>query len=118
MRTSLSPCFTSGRMKQVSLTPSVKSAYCTQIWRKYGIKFALFLKAFPIIARYADRFIAKLGENLEDSTDIKQYDVIRVYSYICCTLLSDYLCPLKEFSLSQTFWTLQSGCCGQFIFQH
>lgn len=117
MRTSLSPCFSSGRLKEVSLTPRVKCASCTQIWWKYGIEFALFSKAFPIIARYADRFIAKLGEKLEDSTDIKQYDVILVYSYICYTLLSDYLCSLKEFSLSQTFWTLQSGCCSQFIFQ-
>lgn len=117
MRTSISPCFTTGRIKQVSLSSRLKSASSTQIWRKCVIKFALFLKAFPTIVRYADRFIAKLGQNLEDSTDIKQYDVILVYSYICYTSLSDYLCPIKEFFLSQTFWTLQSGCCDQFIFQ-
>lgn len=117
IRTSLSPCFTSARMKQVNLTSRLKSASCTQICRRYVIKFALFLKAFPIVARYADRFIAKLGEKLEDSIDIKQYDVALVYSDICYTSLSDHLCPIKDFSLSQTFWTLQSGCCGQFIFQ-
>ncbi|CAF97055.1 unnamed protein product [Tetraodon nigroviridis] len=44
MRASISPCFSSGRIKQ----------------------------AFPIIARYADRFIAKLSQNLEEATDIKQ----------------------------------------------
>lgn len=117
IRTSLSPCFTSARMKQVNLTSRPKSASCTQICRRYVIKFVLFLKAFPIVARYADRFIAKLGEKLEDSIDIKQYDVALVYSDICYTSLSDHLCPIKDFSLSQTFWTLQSGCCGQFIFQ-
>lgn len=55
-----------------------------QDWRKYVINFALFLKAFPIIARYAERFIAKLEQTkLEDSTDIKQYDFIMVYFNIC-----------------------------------
>ena len=117
IRNTISPCFSSGRIKQVGLAWRLKSAFFTQIWRKYVIKFALFLKAFPIIARYADRFIAQLSQNLETSTDIKQYDVILIYSYICSTLLSDDLFAIKEFSLSQTFWTLQSGCYGQFIFQ-
>lgn len=58
------------------MTSCLKSVSCTQIWMKNVIKLALFFKAFPVIARYADRFIAKLGENLEDSTDIKQYDRI------------------------------------------
>lgn len=83
MRTSISPCFTSGRLRQVSWISHLKPALGPD-WCEYIINFALFLKAFPIIARYADRFIAKLKQTkLEDSTDIKKYDFIMVYSNIC-----------------------------------
>lgn len=70
-----------------------------QGWPKYISNFALFFKAFPIIARYADQFIEKLEQTtLEDSTDIKQYDVILVYSNISYTLLSENPCLIKEIS--------------------
>lgn len=68
-----------------------------QGWPKYISNVAFFLKAFPIIAHYADRFIAKLEQTtLEDSTDIKQYDVILVYSNISYTLMSGNPCLNKE----------------------
>lgn len=46
--------------------------------------FLVFLKAFPISVRYADRIIEKLEKtNLDEPIDVKQYDV-QSYSIIHC----------------------------------
>lgn len=50
----------------------------------YITNVAPFSKAFPIIARYADRLIAKLDQTeLEDSTDLKKYDLVcRIVTFV------------------------------------
>lgn len=91
IRSTLSPCFTSGRLKQVSVTSELFDHFYNFMHRDYvlcqhqlyGEMCAVYhqyrplffvSKVFPIVVRCADRLVEKLGKSdSKESIDIKQY---------------------------------------------